>query len=466
MAEINRFNFHQHLKPIRLALAGIMALMLILVTGIHSYAAMPEAAIIASVNGTDLFLGTGTEGERIAAHLNNQLRGNSILYVPGGNRGWANLGFVFDWPLTHAGLLVQAGPHNIPSQWSFPCTASGGFRIAWQRGSDRGCEEGVRVTGTRARSQGPTDPNGAGILGGKSILKAQAGGEEVIVAPQSSDSSIIQAYESANGIEVETIQGNILVKSAKYPQGRLIQQGQRYSYPQDSTMPIDTNAIANSPEMQNFLNPNNWSSPELPPRVAEGIGEQLGEMRTALGQGSPVAGNLIAIASGSGRITRSEYPNVVPVGTSVSQVNGAYNPSTGKILLEIEGRQAEITLNAPLTDGTPIPFTVTRIIPRDGRDPSWSYAQQFPNLVISALVKDGIQTQGTIIKQGNQIQGKFSSQARWRPYGDSSVTRTSTNGSVDGEFALTLQPGVMANAPVFRNYTAATWDDVVVPGGW
>ncbi|WP_199247559.1 hypothetical protein [[Phormidium] sp. ETS-05] len=111
----------------------------------------------------------------------------------------------------------------------------------------------------------------------------------MIVAPPSSDSSIIQTYESANGIEVETILGNILVKSAKYPQGRLIPEGQRYSYPQDSTMPIDRNAIANSREMQDFLNPNNWSSPDLPPRVAEGIGEQLGEMRTALGQGSPVA---------------------------------------------------------------------------------------------------------------------------------------------------------------------------------
>ncbi|WP_199247560.1 hypothetical protein [[Phormidium] sp. ETS-05] len=109
MADTNRFNFHKHLKPVRLALAGILALMLVLVTGIHSYAAMPEAAIIAGKYGSDLFVGTGTEGERIAAQLNNQLRGNSILYVPGGNRGWAHLDFVFDWPLTHAGLLVKAG---------------------------------------------------------------------------------------------------------------------------------------------------------------------------------------------------------------------------------------------------------------------------------------------------------------------------------------------------------------------
>ncbi len=465
MADTNRFNFHQHLKPIRLALAGIMALMLVLVTGIHSYAAMPEAAIIASVNGTDLFISAGASSSRQAAQVKAELRGNSILYVPGGNRGWANLGFMFDWPLDHAGLLVQAGPHNIPSQWSFPCTASGGFRIAWQRGSNRGCEEGVRVTGTRARSQGPTDPNGLSILNGKSILKAQGGGEEVIVAPPSSDSSIIQVYESASGIEVETVQGNILVKSAKYPQGRLIPPGQRYSYPQDSTMPIDTNAIANSPEMQNFLNPNNWSSPELPPRVAEGIGDQLGEMRTALGQGSPVAGNLIAIASGSGRITRSEYPNVVPVGTSVSQVSGAYNPSTGKILLEIEGRQAEITLNAPLTDGTPIPFTVTGITVRT-RDPVTEqiYGSQYSRLTKNGI-KRGVQSQGTLIKQGERIQGNFTAKGVWYVLGQSATT-----GSVDGEFVLNLQPGVAANMPVSRVYALPVPEpsesNNSIPAGW
>ncbi|WP_199247562.1 hypothetical protein [[Phormidium] sp. ETS-05] len=354
---------------------------------------------------------------------------------------------MFDWPLTHAGLLVKAGPHNIASQWSFPCTASGGFKIAWQRGSDRGCEEGARITRSGARSQGQTDPNGESILGAKGILKAQGGGEEVIVAPPSSDSSIIQTYESANGIEVETILGNILVKSAKYPQGRLIPEGQRYSYPQDSTMPIDRNAIANSREMQDFLNPNNWSSPDLPPRVADGIGQQLGEMRTALGQGSPVAGNLIAIASGSGRITRSEYPNVVPVGTSVSQVNGAYNPSAGKILLEIEGRQAEITLNAPLTDGTPIPFTVTGIIAR-AYDPVTEqiYGSQYSNLAKNSI-KRGVQSQGTLIKQGERIQGSFTAKGVWYVFGQSATT-----GSVDGEFVLNLQPGLTGNTLVSRVY--------------
>ncbi|GEM_PF-2122416 len=465
---LNKLNFRKHSQQLRVALAGILALVLVLGTGVQSHATTPDGAYIYHIQGNDLFIGSGASSERKPAALKNQLRGNTILYVPAGKRGSANLGFIVDAPLDSAGLLVQAGPHNVASQWSFPCTASGGFKLAWKQGGERGCEEGVRMKRSGSQRSRLTLPNDQGLLAAKSILKAQADEEEVIVAPPSSESSVAQVYESANGIEVETIQGNILVKSAKNPQGRLIPEGQRYSYPQDTTAPIDRNAILQTPEMQDFLNPSNWSSPDIPQRISDSIAEQLGQHRTALGLPSPstVASNVIAIPSGSGRITRSEYPNVVPVGTSVSQVSGAYNPSTGKILLEIEGRQAEISLNAPLSDGTPISFTVTQIIPRDIKDPSWgAELSRFPDIVRDALIKEGIQTQGTLIKQGNQIQGKFASQARWRPDGGSRGTKTATNGSVDGEFALTLQPGETANTPVFRNYTAGTWYDAV-PAGW
>ncbi len=184
--------------------------------------------------------------------------------------------------------------------------------------------------------------------------------------------------------------------------------------------------------------------------------------------GNPVNSNNISITRGSGRITNSQYPAVVPVGTSVSQVSGAYNPSTGKILLEIEGRQAEISLNAPLRDGTPIPFTVSRSIPRDATDSSSRLsASKFTALVKNAWIKDGIQTQGTLIKQGNQIQGKFASQARWRPFNARfSEVKTATDGAVEGEFVLTLQPGVTANTPTLRNYAPGTWEETAVRGGW
>jgi|GEM_PF-4104655 len=188
--------------------------------------------------------------------------------------------------------------------------------------------------------------------------------------------------------------------------GALLQQSLSITTLAQNIEDFPNNAVPVSPDNDIFNNPNapnpNGGNPVNP----DG--------------GNAVNPNNIAITRGSGRITNSQYPAVVPVGTSVSQVSGAYNPSTGKILLEIEGRQAEISLNAPLTDGTPIPFTVSRIVPGDLRDPSWrkTYDGKFPRLVKDALIKDGIETQGTLIKQGNQIQGKFASQARWRLTGD------------------------------------------------
>lgn len=182
--------------------------------------------------------------------------------------------------------------------------------------------------------------------------------------------------------------------------------------------------------------------------------------------GNAVNPNNIAITRGSGRITNSQYPAVVPVGTSVSQVSGAYNLSTGKILLEIEGRQVEISLNTPVTDGTPIPFTVTGTLSRK-YDPATKqiYGSQYSRLTTGGI-KAGVQSQGTLIKQGNQIQGKFTARGVWYVFGKSANT-----GSVDGEFILNLQPGVPANTPVSRIISTLPQDEVdtSVPGirgGW
>lgn len=182
--------------------------------------------------------------------------------------------------------------------------------------------------------------------------------------------------------------------------------------------------------------------------------------------GNAVNPNNIAITRGSGRITNSQYAAVVPVGTSVSQVSGAYNPSTGKILLEIEARQVEISLNAPLTDGTPIPFRVTGTKSR-GYDPATKqiYGSQYSRLTTGGI-KAGVQSQGTLIKQGNQIQGKFTAKGIWYVFG-----KSANAGSVDGEFTLNLQPGSPANTPVSRIISPLSPDeiDTSIPGirgGW
>ena len=264
------------------AFAAILTPVCILTTGFQVSAEEPSAAHILYIEGSGLVLRDGVGLQ--AAKVGDQIRGNHSLSVPGQRRGWAYLGFVFESSVVsdNAGLLVQAGPDDLPSEWSFPCTAKGGLRIAWKRGNNRGCEEGIRLQPSESQTTLSLNPINYLLQAFNNNLNTQTS-DELIVLPTSSEPVVFQVYESATGIEVETVEGDLLISSAKYSQGKLIPEGQRYSYDQDTIVPIDRDAIARSPEMQDFLNPNNWLSKELPQEVATGIAEQLGEYRAVLG---------------------------------------------------------------------------------------------------------------------------------------------------------------------------------------
>lgn len=293
---MNRWKFHNNTKRLMMALASLITLIVIVMTGAIGYAATPDAAYIHKIKGTGLVIGDGDSRARKDAKEHQQLKvPNQILYVPGGNKSFAYLGFIFDGVKEHADLLVSAGPSTNPSEWSFPCTAKGGLTISWKQidpadtsGKDtRGCKEGVKVQSSSKRGGLPNNN-----LQASRRLLAQAE-DEVTVVPTPGQ-SIIKTADSAAGIGINVLVGEVQVKSAKNPEGRPVKAGERYDYPQDTITPIDRNPILNSPEMQEFLNPNNWLSPDIPQRVADGIAGQLGELRTALGNGLP------ATASNSG----------------------------------------------------------------------------------------------------------------------------------------------------------------------
>jgi hypothetical protein len=274
---MNRWKFHRNTSRLILALASLLTLIIIVITGAIGYAVTPEAAIIAEIKGTGLVIGDGTNHDRKRASEGQQLEPNQILYVPGGNKSLAYLGFIAAAPLDSLGLLVSAGPSSTPSEWSFPCKGTGGFKIAWTEGSNRGCEpEGIKVQSSSKRGWLPNNN-----LQVSRRLLAQVE-DEVTVVPTPGE-SIIQTADSAAGISIDVLVGDVQVKSAKNPGGRLVKAGERYDYPQDTITPIDINPIVNSPEMQEFLNPNNWSSPQLPPRVAKALSSQIVNYRTALG---------------------------------------------------------------------------------------------------------------------------------------------------------------------------------------
>ena len=274
---MHKFKWQQRTKRFILASLSLLTLVSILITGVSSYAITPDGAYIGKIEGTGLTIGAGTNRDRPPASIGQKLRQNTILYVPGGNRPWAHLGFFEDAPLDSSGLLVKAGPSPTPSEWSFPCSARGRFTIAWKKGSNRGCEpEGIKVQSSSKRGWLPNNN-----LQVSRRLLAQAEDEVTVVPTQGQ--SIIQTADSAAGISIDVLVGDVQVKSAKNPGGRLVKAGERYDYPQDTITPIDINPIVNSPEMQEFLNPNNWSSPQLPPRVAKALSSQIVNYRTALG---------------------------------------------------------------------------------------------------------------------------------------------------------------------------------------
>lgn len=288
---MNRWKFRRNTSRLILVLASLVTLIAIVMTGVSSYAITPDGAYIGKIEGTGLVIGVGKSRDRKPASKKDELRPNTILYVPG-NGSWANLGFFEDSPKDSTGLLVQAGPTKMISEWSFPCSAKGRLTINWKKGERRGCEEGIQVKSSSKRGGLPNNN-----LQASRRLLAQAE-DEVTVVPTPGQ-SIIQTADSAAGISVNVLVGDVRVKSAKNPGGRLVKAGERYNYPQDTITPIDINPIVNSPEMQDFLNPDNWRSPDIPQRIADGFSEQLGEMRTALGQGSP------AVASNSGNNNNS-----------------------------------------------------------------------------------------------------------------------------------------------------------------
>ncbi|MEG5006144.1 hypothetical protein QUB17_21210 [Microcoleus sp. B5-C4] len=288
---MHKFKWQQRTKRFILALVSLLTLIGIVITGAIGYAVTPEAAYIVKFEGNGLTLGTGTTGNRQLVSLKDKLEGKKILYVPGGNKPWAHLAFGVDAPKDFAELIVKAGPHPDVSEWSFPCTAKGGLTIAWKRGSDRGCEKGIGVQRSGSRSGWLPDPNYT-LQASRKLLKAQTD-DEVTVVPGQGE-TVIQTSDNATGIIVDVLVGEVRVKSTKNSEGRLVRAGERYSYPQDTITAIDPNSILNSPTVQDFLNPNNWRSPDIPQRVADGIAGQLGELRTALGNGLP------ATASNSG----------------------------------------------------------------------------------------------------------------------------------------------------------------------
>lgn len=99
--------------------------------------------------------------------------------------------------------------------------------------------------------------------------------DKVIVSPASEIATLIQAQELNGTLTIDALAGDVIIRSAKKPEGILIKVGNRYIYPEDNIQAINLAEVVNSPAVVAFLDAANW------PRDAT---SQIEDYKAALGK--------------------------------------------------------------------------------------------------------------------------------------------------------------------------------------
>ncbi|MBV5261723.1 TonB family protein [Synechococcus moorigangaii CMS01] len=260
-------------KPITLlniALLGLLGFTPLL------QASTPSASQIVSLRGDRLFLQHGNQRPN-PAQVGNRLQNQSqALIVPGNNTSLARLAFLGGGQSYH-GLLLQAGPDQQQTQYRFPCAIAGGkVTLSWHRGNQRGCANGVRLGGGEgAAPKQQTKQN----LKEQPLAQTPSIATDLTIQPHSEGPILLRAVADSNLQAVETLQGEIRITSAQDPQGFILRAGEgyyRFGNDQGQIESFDPNgAIANSPDLQEFLNPDTWQDGQLPSPVTQDISNHL-----------------------------------------------------------------------------------------------------------------------------------------------------------------------------------------------
>lgn len=151
--------------------------------------------------------------------------------------------------------------------------------------------------------------------------------------------------------------------------------------------------------------------------------------------------NEYKVVNGSGKITNSNYSNILApgFGSDWSISSGAYNSEKKQIMLLIQGRYISLSLQEELIDNKPIKFTIERCEKEDNRTmmnkfvggPEFTFGQ--PSIA-----------EGTLIKNNNKIDAEFVIQAKFYLTTNSDYPQLNSNqpyqGIVGGKFTLDLKP--------------------------
>ena len=222
-------------------------------------AKIPNASQIVSIKGKQVMFQQGKQ-RRSVAQVGQKLENkNQKLIVSGNKNDLARL-ILLEGDDFYSGLLLQAGPDAQETQYQFPCTLDNGIlTIGWRKGKNRGCEEGIYLSSTKNNNKN----NSKNLFAQLPKNKAEA----TIIRPAQEEETLVQIYIGENQQTVTPLIENIILVSPNYPNGLKIEVGQQWSYDfqtdQESINSIKPQSILDSPELDDFLRPENWSSDSL-----------------------------------------------------------------------------------------------------------------------------------------------------------------------------------------------------------
>ncbi|WP_088889067.1 hypothetical protein [Leptolyngbya ohadii] len=87
---------------------------------------------------------------------------------------------------------------------------------------------------------------------------------DVNVSPASEDATLVSVETLNSSMTIKALTGDIVVRNLERPEGFVLETGNQYIYPQNQIQPLNPAQAAQSPVVQEFLNPANWSPDTLP----------------------------------------------------------------------------------------------------------------------------------------------------------------------------------------------------------
>lgn len=224
---------------------------------------------------------------------------------------WARLYYGLGGPIDDGRMGIQLGPTEDTTEFWHPCSGGNGeFRVAIYVNSSTECsQEGIQIWGNWEKSKVSYNPLSHFVAASKRILSqkslisqlpAQGYSNFVVFKPVTNEQGYVEIENDADTeIVINVLEGDFNIITAD-GQERIITEGSRYLYdgrePRVEALTAqEISSIINSPETQDFLDPNNWDLSTLPVRVSESLTQNMNDLNLSMG-------NVIEPVLGSGDV--------------------------------------------------------------------------------------------------------------------------------------------------------------------